>query len=267
VDGRNVSVEYRWADGDYNRLPVLAAELVQLRPAVILANGPAAQHAKAASPTIPVVFTAGFNPVELGLVSSLEQPAGNLTGISMMHVELGPKRLELVHELVPGADPIAVLLNPTHTNLRSQVREMQAAAQSLGLHIQVLHANTDDDLMGAFATLRQLRAGALLIGADPFFTNRSRQLAIMALSQGLPAAYQYRGFVASGGLMSYGSSLASAYREAGVYVGRILKGDKPADLPIQQSTKIDLMVNLTTASALGLSVPQSLLARADEIIE
>ena len=266
AEGRNVALEYRWADGAYDRLPALAAELARLQPTVIFANNPGALHVKAATTTIPIVFTAGFDPIELGLVTNLKQPGGNITGVSILNVELGPKRLEFLHELVVGA-VMALLVNPTNPNVPSQTREVQAAAQRLGLQLHVLRASTDGQLTAIFAKLRELRSSALLIGTDPFFNTRSRQLAALALRHAMPAIYQYRDFVAAGGLMSYGANLADAYRLAGIYVGRILKGDKPADLPVQQSTKIELIFNLKTAKALGISVPESLLARADEVID
>src|SRR5215204_3548684 len=262
----NVATEYRWADGAYDRLPALAAELARLQPTVIFANNPGALHVKAATTTIPIVFTAGFDPIELGLVTNLKQPGGNITGVSILNVELGPKRLEFLHELVVGA-VMALLVNPTNPNVPSQTREVQAAAQRLGLQLHVLRASTDGQLTDIFEKLRELRSSALLIGTDPFFNTRSRQLAALALRHAMPAIYQYRDFVAAGGLMSYGANLANAYRLAGSYVGRILKGDKPADLPVQQSTKIELIFNLKTAKALGINVPESLLARADEVIE
>jgi putative tryptophan/tyrosine transport system substrate-binding protein len=266
AENRNIAVAYRWADGDYRRLPALADEVTHLRPAVIVANGPAAPHAKLATATIPIVFTAGFDPIELGLVSNLKQPGGNVTGVSIMNVELGPKRLEFLREVVK-AETMALLVNPDNPNVPAQMREVQTGARRLGLQVHVLHARNDGDLAAGFDTIRKLRAGALLIGTDPFFTTRSRQLATLSVRNAMPSIYQYREFVAAGGLMSYGSSLAAAYHQAGIYVGRILKGDKPADLPVQQSTKIELMINLKTARKLGLNVPESLIARADEVIE
>lgn len=266
AEGRNVAIEYRWADGDYRRLPGLTDELVQARVNVIVAAGPAAPLAKAATTSIPIVFTAGYDPVELGLVTNLKQPGGNITGISIMNVELGPKRLELLHELVK-TETMVLLINPDNPNVPGQMREMQTAARRLGQQVLVLHARNDGDLGAAFDTIRKLRAGALLIGTDPFFTTRSRKLAALSVKHAMPSIYQYREFVAAGGLMSYGSSLAAAYHQAGLYVGRILKGHKPADLPVQQSTKIELMINLKTARGLGLNVPESLIARADEVIE
>jgi putative tryptophan/tyrosine transport system substrate-binding protein len=266
AEGRNVSIEYRWADGDYRRLPDLAAELVQARVNVISAAGPAVPLVKAATTTIPVVFTVGYDPIELGLVANLGRPGGNVTGVSIMNVELGPKRLELLHEVVK-ADTMALLINPDNPNVPAQMREMQTAARRLGVQVHVLHARNDGDLAPAFDTVRKLRAGALLIGTDPFFTTRSKQLAALSVRNAMPSIYQYRDFVAAGGMMSYGSSLASAYHQAGIYVGRILRGAKPADLPVQQSTKIELRVNLKTARKLGLNVPESLIARADEVFE
>jgi len=267
VEGQNVAIKYRWADGHYDRLPALAAELARSRVAVIAAGGPAVPLAKAATTTIPIVFTAGYDPIELGLVTNLRRPGGNVTGISIMNVELGGKRLELLHELVPAVERIALLVNPRNPNLLSLTRELQGAAQRLGLQLHVLHATTEGDFTAVFESLRKLRAGALLIGTDPFLITHSRQLAELTVRHTVPAIFQYREFVASGGLMSYGSSLATANRMAGVYVGRILKGEKPADLPVQQSTNIELMFNLKTARALRLEVPESLLARADEVIE
>jgi putative ABC transport system substrate-binding protein len=266
AEGRNVAIEYRWAEGDYRRLPALTAELVQAQVDVLVAAGPAAPLAKAATATIPIVFTAGFDPIELGLVPNLKQPGGNVTGVTVMNVELGPKRLELLHELVK-TETMALLLNPDNPNVPGQMREMQTAARRLGQQVLVLHARGDGDLAAAFDTVRKLRAGALLIGPDPFFTTRSRKLAGLSVKHAMPSIYQYREFVAAGGLMSYGSSLAAAYHHAGLYVGRILKGSKPADLPVQQSTKVELMINLKTARGLGLTVPESLITRADEVIE
>jgi putative tryptophan/tyrosine transport system substrate-binding protein len=266
AEGRNVAIEYRWADGDYRRLPALTAELVQARVNVIAAAGPAVPLIKAATTTIPVVFTVGYDPIELGLVANLRRPGGNITGVSIMNVELGPKRLELLHEVIK-ADTMALLINPDNPNVPAQMREVQTAARKLGVQVHVLHARNDADVAAAFDTARKLRAGALLIGTDPFFTTRSKQLAALSMRSAMPSIYQYREFVAAGGLMSYGSSLAAAYHQAGLYVGRILKGEKPADLPVQQSTKIELRINLKTARKLGLDMPESLIARADEVFE
>jgi ABC-type uncharacterized transport system substrate-binding protein len=267
VEGRNVVIEYRWADGHYDRLPELVADLVRRQVDVIAANGPAAFPAKAATTTIPIVFVAGYDPVELGLVGSLHRPGGNLTGASMLNLEVVPKRLQLLHELVPAAKVMALLVNPSNPNAANQSRDLQAAARTLGLHLQILHASADRDFDTVFAKLNELRTGGLVIGADAFFNTRSAQLAALALSHAMPAAYQYREFAAAGGLMSYSGSITDAYRQAGIYAGRILKGEKPADLPVQPSTKLELFLNLTTAKALGLTVPLPLIGRADEVIE
>jgi ABC-type uncharacterized transport system substrate-binding protein len=267
-EGQDVAIEYRSAKNQYDRLPALAADLVRRQVAVIAANGFAAQTAKAATATIPIVFTAGFDPVEVGLVASLNQPGGNITGVSILDVELGPKRLELLHELVPTANIIAVLVNPTDPARAETIsRDLQAAARTLGLQLHVLQASTDRDFDTVFASLVQLRVGGLVIGGEPFFNSRSEQLGALTLRHAVPTIYQFRAFAAAGGLVSYGSSLTDSYRLVGVYSGRILKGEKPADLPVQQSTKFELVINLKTAKALGLTVPPSLLATADEVIE
>ncbi|MGE5200755.1 MAG: ABC transporter substrate-binding protein [Acidobacteriota bacterium] len=268
IEGKNVAIEYRFAENQYDRLQALAADLVRRRVAVIAANGPAAQAAKAATTTIPIVFTAGFDPVAVGLVASLNRPGGNITGNTVQDVELGPKRLEVLHELVPTATIIAVLVNPADpTRAENIVRGLQAAADSLGLQLSVLHASTDREIDTVFASLGQRRVSGLVIGGEPFFNSRSAQLGALALRHAMPTIYQFRAFAAAGGLASYGTSLTDAYRQAGVYTGRILKGEKPSDLPIQQATKIELIINLKTAAALGLTIPQSILIRADEVIE
>ena len=267
VEGRNVAIEYRWADGQYDRLPAMAAQLVERRVAVIAANGPAVPLAKAATATIPIVFTAGFDPIELGLIASLNRPGGNLTGVSILNAELGPKRLELLRELLPTATTVALLINPNNPSAETVSRELQAVARTIGLKIHVLHASTEAELDAAFASLGQLHAGALAIGNDPFFNSRSARLAELAARHALPAIYQYREFAAAGGLMSYGGSLTDAYRQAGIYTGRILAGAKPGDLPVQQSTKVELIINLKTAKELGLKIPQPILIRADRVIE
>jgi putative ABC transport system substrate-binding protein len=270
VEGLNVAIEYRWGESQSDRLPALAADLVRRQVTVIAATGggDSARAAKAATTTMPVVFQTGRDPVDDGLVASLARPSGNLTGVTLFNVELVPKRLELLHELVPKATVIAALINPTvATSAETQSRDLQAAATKLGLRLHVLHASSDRDLETSFASLVELRAGALLIGANNFFTSRSEQLADLALRHAMPAIYGFRQFPAAGGLMSYGGSGSDAYRLTGVYVGRILKGEKPADLPVQQPTKFELIINLKTAKALGLTVPSNLIAIADEVIE
>jgi putative ABC transport system substrate-binding protein len=268
VEGRNVAIEYRWAEGQSDRLPALAADLVRRQVAVIVAVGtPPALAAKAATSTIPIVFDTGGDPVASGLVASLNRPGGNLTGVTSLNVEVGPKRLELLHELVPTARIIALLVNPTNPVGATLAREVQAAARTLGLQLHVLNASTERDFDPAFATLAQLQAGGLVIATDGNFLVQSERLAAHALRHLVPAVFAYHEFAAAGGLMSYGGSLADQDRQVGVYTGRILKGEKPADLPVQQSTKFELIVNLKTAKALGLTVPQLLLGRADEIIE
>jgi putative ABC transport system substrate-binding protein len=269
IEGQNVAIEYRFAENQYDRLPSLAADLVRRQVAMIAANGPAAQVAKAATAIIPIVFTAGFDPVEVGLVASLNRPGGNITGVSILDVELGSKRLELLHELVPIATSFAMLVNPTDPGrAETTSKELQAAARSLGLQqLHVLHASNEADFDTVFARLTQVRAGGLVIGGEPFFNSRSEQLGELTLRHAVPTVYQLRTFAAAGGLASYGASLTDSYRLAGVYSGRILKGEKPADLPVQQSTKVELIVNLKAAKALGITVPMSLLGRADEVIE
>jgi putative ABC transport system substrate-binding protein len=267
VEGRNVWIEYRWAEGRYERLPALAADLVRRPVVLIAANTPAAPVAKAATTTIPIVFLTSTDPVAAGLVASLNRPGGNLTGVALLNVDIGPKRLELLHELVSAARVVALLSNPSNPNFERQSRDMQAAARTLGLELHVLDARSERDFDTAFATLAQLRAGALIIGADAFLINQSEQLGALALRHGVPAISFYRDFVAAGGLMSYGGDLADTYRLLGVYSGRVLKGEKPADLPVQQETRFALIINVKTAKALGLTVPLPLIGRADEVIE
>jgi putative tryptophan/tyrosine transport system substrate-binding protein len=270
AEGRNVVIEYRWAEGQNDRLGPLAAELVGRQVTVIVTPGstPAALAAKAATTTIPIVFEVASDPVELGLVTSLARPGGNITGVTSLNAEVGPKRLELLHELVPTATVVGLLVNPTNPNLAElTTKNLHAAARSLGLKMHILHASADRDFDTVFATLNQLRAGALVIGTDPFFSSRLEQLATLTARHAVPTVYQFREFTAAGGLMSYGGSLTDTFRAAGVYTGRILKGDKPADLPVQRTTKVELFLNLRTAKVLGLEVPRTLIARADEVIE
>ena len=269
VEGSNVMIEYRWADGQYDRLPALVADLIRRQVTVMAVNSPApVLAAKAATTTIPIVFTTGYDPVAAGLVASLARPGGNLTGVTTLTAEVGPKRVELLHELVPTATSIALLVNPVAVPMAETIsRDLQAAARTLGLQFHVLHASAVGDFDTVFATLAQLRAGGLVIGSDPFFNSRSEQLAALAIRHAVPAIYQYREFATAGGLMSYGGSLTDMYRQVGVYTGRILKGEKPADLPVHQTTKVELIINLKTARALGLTVPLPLIGRADEVIE
>jgi putative ABC transport system substrate-binding protein len=269
VEGRNVAIEYRWAGGQYDRLPSLAADLVQQKVTVIAATTtPATLAAKAATSTVPIVFTTGGDPVELGLVASLNRPGRNLTGVTNLNVEVVPKRLELARELFPGATTVALLVNPANPVAATVSKDLQAVADTLGVRLHVLHASTEADFEAAFATAVQLRAAALVItAADPVFGSYAAQLGALALRHRVPAIYQYREFAAAGGLMSYGGYTTDTYRLGGVYTGRILKGEKPADLPVVQSTKVELIINLKTAKALGITVPLPLSGRADEIIE
>jgi putative tryptophan/tyrosine transport system substrate-binding protein len=269
VEGQNITIEYRWAEGVYDRLPALAAELVRRQVAVLVASStPALAAAKTATVTIPIVFNTGADPVVAGFVTSLNRPGGNLTGITILLTQVVPKQFELLREAIPKAGSIGFLHNPTNrTFAQSIIAGAQTAAGKLGFKLQVLEASTERGLDDAFATSAQLRLDGLVIGPDQFFTDRSEQLGALTTRYALPAIYHYRGFAAAGGLMSYGANLPEAYRLEGTYVGRILKGEKPGDLPVQQSTKVDLIVNLKTAKALGLSLPLPLLGRADEVIE
>ena len=266
IEGQNVAIEYRGAASQYDRLPGLATDLVrdQVSLIVTLGGAPAARAAKAATATIPIVFYVGGDPVEQGLVASLNRPGGNLTGVSSLNTELGPKRLELLHEAVPKIATIAVLLNPANPLAPQLSKDLRTAARAMGLELHVLNASTDREIDNAFL---RLRADALVIGTDAFFNNQSEQIATLALRHAVPSIYQYRAFTTAGGLMSYGGEITDLYRQVGVYAGRILKGEKPADLPVQQSTKVELIINIKTAKALGITVPISLLARADEVIE
>jgi putative ABC transport system substrate-binding protein len=269
VDGQNVTIEYRWAEGRNDRLPAFIADLVQRKVNVIAATTtPAALVAKAATTTIPIVFETGGDPVRLGLVASLNRPGGNLTGVTQTNLEIAPKRLQLLHELLPTASVMALLVNPANPPLaETNTKAVQTAARTLGLELHVLTASTERDFDAVFAKLIQLRAGGLVIGPDPVFTSRSEQLAALAVQYGVPAVYENHEFAAAGGLLSYGSNITDAYRLAGNYTGRVLKGDKPADLPVQQVTKVELVINLKTAKTLGLNVPNTLIGRADEVIE
>ena len=269
VEGRNVAIEYRWAGGHNDRLPAMVAELVQRQVTVIAATTtPAALAAKGATTSIPIVFETGGDPIALGLVASLSRPGGNVTGVTQLNVEVAPKRLELLHELLPTAIVTALVVNPTNPAVTEVVlRASQAAAQRLGLDLHVLNASSESDFDGVFANVIQLRAGGLVIGSDAFFNSRSEQLAALALRHAVPTVFENREFVAAGGLAAYSGDVADAYRLAGVYAARILKGEKPGELPVQQATKIQLVLNLKTAKALGITVPLPLLGRADEVIE
>jgi putative tryptophan/tyrosine transport system substrate-binding protein len=268
VEGRDVTIEYRWAENQYDRLPSLAAELIHRQVSVIAAlSTPSAIAAKAATATTPIVFTTIANPVQIGLVASLNRPGGNLTGATILNVEIVPKLLELLHEVVPTATTMAALVNPMNPNANTWSTGLQLAASKLGLELKVLRASTEGDIDDAFATLIPLRVGGLVIVNDVFLIAREEQLIALALRHKLPTIFQSRGAVAAGGLMSYGGSVSDAYRQAGIYIGRVLKGEKPADLPVVQSTKVELYINLKTAKALGLTFPLALLGRADEVIE
>ncbi len=268
VEGQNVAIEYRWANGQYDQLPALAADLVRRQVSVIAATStPANLTAKTATSTIPIVFTTGSDPVELGLVASLNRPGGNVTGVTQLTGEVAPKRVELAHELVPMATVIGLLVNPKNPYAEALTNASRAAAATLGLQLDVLHASTAAEVDEAFSTFRQKQSGALVIGTDAFFNSSAEQLAALSLRHLVPAIYEFRQFAAAGGLMSYGGSIMESYRLAGVYTGRILKGDKPAELPVQQSTKVELIINLKTAKTLGLTISPALLARADEVIE
>jgi putative ABC transport system substrate-binding protein len=268
VEGQNVAIEYRWADGHLDRLPALAADLVQRQVSVIAATStPANIVAKNATSSIPIVFTTGTDPVRFGLVTNLARPGGNVTGVTQLSVEILPKRIELAHELVPTATTVALLVNPTDPITDLEVRGAQAAALTLGLQLHVLRASTEAEVNDAFNAVVQMRAGVFVIATSVFFNGHIEQMAALANHHLLPTIYEYRQFVTAGGLISYGPELTDSYRLAGIYTGRILKGEKAADLPVQQATKVELFINLKTAKALGLTVPPALLARADELIE
>lgn len=268
IEGQNLAIEYRWAEGQYDRLPEMAAELVRRQVSVIVANTPANLAARDATKAIPIVFTTASDPVQLGLVSNLSRPGGNITGVTQLNVEIGPKRLELAHELMPAATAVAFLVNPGDpSRAETLTKDARAAVIPLGLRLDVLRAANDAEIDAAFAGFDQLKAGVLVIGADALFNGKSQLLAELSLRYSVPAIYQYNEFANAGGLMSYGGSIKESYRWAGTYAGRILKGAKPADLPVQQSTTVELIVNLKTAKALGITVPLSLLGRADQIIE
>jgi putative ABC transport system substrate-binding protein len=269
VEGRNVAIEYRFARGHNERLPEFAADLVHRRVDVIAAPGspPSTVAAKAATTTIPIVFFLGGDPVASGFVASLNRPGGNLTGVTTLGADLGPKRLELLHEVVPTATLFAALINPAGSNADVFIKNAQAGARTLGLRLEVVHASTDGDLDSVFATLVRLRAGGLVIAPDQFLYTRSGQIAAQAIRHALPTIFQYRESTIAGGLMSYGGNAMDAFRLVGAYAGRILKGEKPSDLPVHQSTKVELVINQKTAKALGITLPPTLLARADEVIE
>jgi len=269
TDGKNIAIEFRWAEGQYDRLPALAADLVRHQVDVVVTTGGpnAALAAKAATSIIPIVFTTGSDPVEFGLVASLGHPGGNATGVTFFTVDLVARRMELLHELVPKATEIALISNPNNPYADYEVRMVQEVARSFDQHLHVLKASTAKDIDDAFASAVQLRAGAFIIGSDPFFNGRRDQFVALAAKNAVPAVFEVREFVLAGGLLSYGASISDAYRKAGIYTGKILKGAKPADLPVLQPTKFELVINLKTAKALGITVPQSLLRRADEVIQ
>jgi putative tryptophan/tyrosine transport system substrate-binding protein len=268
VEGQNLAIEFRWAEGHYDRLANMAADLIRRAVSVIVANTPANLAAKAATSTIPIVFTTASDPVQIGLVPNLSRPSGNVTGVSQLNVEIGPKRIELAQQLMPAATSVAFLVNPSDVSRAERLtRDAQAAAVPLGLKVHVLRALTDAQIEAAFAGFAQSKAGVMVIGADALFNSKSQLLAELSLRYAVPAIYQYNEFTDAGGLLSYGGSIKESYRWAGIYTGRILKGERPGDLPVQQTTTVELIVNLKTAKALGISIPLPLLGRADNVIE
>jgi putative ABC transport system substrate-binding protein len=269
TEGRNVAIEFRWAEGQHDRLAALAADLVDRQVAVIVAPGgaPAALAAKSVTTSIPIVFEMGADPIAMGLVGSLNRPGGNLTGVSSLNVEVTPKRLEILNEFIPSAALVAVLINPTSPTADSQLTKLRASANGLGLQLHVLHASMKRDFYPAFETLLELPAGGLVVASDTFFATHGEQLAALAVRYSVPTIHQSRDFAIAGGLMSYGGSFFESHRQAGVYAGRVLKGDKPGDLPVQQVTKVELFINLVAAKNLGITFPLSLLGRADTVIE
>jgi ABC-type uncharacterized transport system substrate-binding protein len=269
VDGQNVTIEFRWADGHYDRLPAMAADLIRRKVAVLVATGgePSVLAAKAATTTIPIVFTSGIDPIHAGFVSSLSRPGGNMTGVNMFTSQIESKRLGLLRALIPGVQLIGVVLNPNRSNYARQKSDVEEAAQAIGLQIHLLSATNEGEIDAAFASGLQLHIGAMLVGADPFFNSQRDKIVALAARHSIPAIYEQREAALAGGLMSYGTNLSEGYRQAGIYAARILKGEKPGDLPVVQSTKFEFVINLKTAKALGIEVPPNLSAEADEIIE
>jgi len=269
IDGKNVTIEYRWADERHDRLPAMAADLVHRQVAVIVAtSGPAAVAAKAATTVIPIIFETGADPIKIGLVTNLSRPGGNVTGVTQSNVDMAPKRLQLLHELLPTTRAVALLANPDLMPWAETVtREVSTAANTLGLELHVLNVNSESDITAAFAKAAQTGVGGIVLASSALFVGQTEQLAALALRHAIPTIYQSHRFAAAGGLVSYGSEITEAYRLVGIYTGRVLKGDKPADLPVQQATKVELIINLKTAKALGISVPNTLIGRADEVIE